>query len=541
VWARFWTAGLSTLLLGMGVALWLFLGPGVLKGPVDYVIIQGSSMEPVLHRGDLVLIRRGKQLGAGEIGAYRQSLDNQVIVHRVTGVQGGRLVFKGDNNAWTDTDTPTQAQVIGKVWFRAPQLGRAVAWLQSPWAAAPIAGALAAFVFWLVLPPVSPKRGTRLVTTARAFRWPALGGSSTPLIIGVATAVVLAAGAIGAMAFLMPSERAGTVELPYVQRGVFAYVADLPADKTAELYTEGLKTGDPLFLSVTPVLHLSFTYELRGLAPADSVGGVAKLYFVTRDVTGWQHVDNLMSATAFSGTSFSVTRDVDLRHIMEHIVEFQEVRQGASTFFTTAAVAEIAMEGVVQGVTISDAFMPFFTWRVRPPNEMYVETPESQFFQGLASPATAQANPFFHEHEKNVAIPLVEPNTLRILAWRIPVIQLRYGVLGAGALAVVVALVGVLGLRSARALDEPRRIRLQYGGLLVSAEFPDPGTRLATIRVKTFEELVRLARQRDGSVLWEELPTSNRYFLIEEGAVYLYEIVLPKPKLVEPKEPRIVA
>ena len=92
-------------------------------------------MEPGLHRGDLVVLRRTSDYQVGDIATYRHPTLGPVI-HRIVAEADGQFVFKGDNNAWLDSYQPTQAEMIGRFWLYAPSAGRIVEQARQPWAAA---------------------------------------------------------------------------------------------------------------------------------------------------------------------------------------------------------------------------------------------------------------------------------------------------------------------------------------------------------------------------------------------------------------------
>src|SRR3712207_4166967 len=97
---------LKTVLAGANVALvivaWVAFAPRELGGSVSYVITHGVSMEPRVHQGDLVLVRRAPAYRAGDVIAYDSALLKRPVMHRI--VSGGPrgYVTKGDNNDWLD-------------------------------------------------------------------------------------------------------------------------------------------------------------------------------------------------------------------------------------------------------------------------------------------------------------------------------------------------------------------------------------------------------------------------------------------------------
>ena len=121
---------------------WLLLAPAELGGATRYAVVEGASMEPGLHRGDLVLVRGGHEPGVGEVVLYRDPALGVRVLHRVTRIENGRLVLQGDANDFVDDAHPRPSEVIGSLWFSVRRVGSALLWLQEPLHAALLAFAL---------------------------------------------------------------------------------------------------------------------------------------------------------------------------------------------------------------------------------------------------------------------------------------------------------------------------------------------------------------------------------------------------------------
>ena len=113
------------------VSAWLAIGPAQLGGPVSYAIVSGSSMEPHLHRGDLVVLRPAVRYRVGDVIAYRTA-GGATVLHRIVDRFGDSFVLRGDANTWIDPYEPTQRHIVGRLDHRLPAVGRALAWLRSP-------------------------------------------------------------------------------------------------------------------------------------------------------------------------------------------------------------------------------------------------------------------------------------------------------------------------------------------------------------------------------------------------------------------------
>ena len=131
----------AVLLLGA----WLLFAPAELGGATRYAVVEGVSMEPRFSRGDLVLVRAGGEPAVGDVVLYRDPQMDARVLHRVTDLENGRLVLKGDNNDFLDDTRPLPSEVIGSYWFSIPRAGTVLLWLAQPFYAA-----LLAFVLTLI-------------------------------------------------------------------------------------------------------------------------------------------------------------------------------------------------------------------------------------------------------------------------------------------------------------------------------------------------------------------------------------------------------
>jgi signal peptidase len=129
---------LITIVLGVGWFIWL--RPVQFNGPATYVIVSGESMEPTLYEGDLVILQRQDQYAPGDIVAYRIRGGN--IIHRITDTSDEGFILQGDNKNAPDEYTPSEEEVLGKMWLHFPRAGRLVQSLQKPLALAVAAGLL---------------------------------------------------------------------------------------------------------------------------------------------------------------------------------------------------------------------------------------------------------------------------------------------------------------------------------------------------------------------------------------------------------------
>ena len=134
----------AVLTVGLAAALWATLAPPQLGGQTMLATSYGSSMEPMVHRGDVLILRKGGPARVGDVVGYRSELLNSIVVHRVKRIENGKLVLKGDNNDFLDPERVPQSAVVGHLALHVPEAGVALEELRKPRSAAAL-GILAAF------------------------------------------------------------------------------------------------------------------------------------------------------------------------------------------------------------------------------------------------------------------------------------------------------------------------------------------------------------------------------------------------------------
>ncbi len=74
-----------------------------------FAVVEGRSMEPLLHSGDLVFLLSNRDPVAGDVVVYRDNM-GRFIIHRVIAVYDVNgltcYVIKGDNNVIPDLGDP---------------------------------------------------------------------------------------------------------------------------------------------------------------------------------------------------------------------------------------------------------------------------------------------------------------------------------------------------------------------------------------------------------------------------------------------------
>ena len=236
----------------------------------------GSSMEPMVHRGDVLILRKGGPARVGDVVGYRSELLNRVVVHRVKGIENGKLVLKGDNNDFLDPERVPQSAVVGHLALHVPEAGIALEELRKPRSAAAL-GILAAFFI---------AGGSRKRRRRNPDEMPAEGRAPATALLwhshalwALGTVALLAAG-IAVLGYSRAAE--ADVRVPaYTETGVFSYTAPTSED----VYAGGAaRTGDPVFVAATSRLDVTFGYQRSAGQLAGSVALVADV----KSTTGWR-------------------------------------------------------------------------------------------------------------------------------------------------------------------------------------------------------------------------------------------------------------
>ena len=119
--------------LAVGGLWFVTLAPTALGGSTSYILVSGHSMEPLLHTGDLAIVRRQARYAKGDVIAYRANPGHGQVIHRITGGNGANgFVTQGDNRTEADQWNPRDRDVMGRMWVHLPAVPTALAWLRQP-------------------------------------------------------------------------------------------------------------------------------------------------------------------------------------------------------------------------------------------------------------------------------------------------------------------------------------------------------------------------------------------------------------------------
>jgi signal peptidase I len=135
--------------MALAIGWAVFLRPTALGGPATYVVVSGTSMEPTLHSGDLVVLRAVDHYDTGDVVTYHVPVGSpgagDLVIHRITGGDADTgFTTRGDNRDRADDWTPTATEIGGRSWFMVPAAGRWLAHLANPALLAAVLGGLTA-------------------------------------------------------------------------------------------------------------------------------------------------------------------------------------------------------------------------------------------------------------------------------------------------------------------------------------------------------------------------------------------------------------
>ena len=494
----------SRILIGLGIvaaaALAVFLvGPRAVGGPAEYVITQGSSMQPKLEQGDLVVLRGADSYRPGDVVAYRSGRLGRVVLHRIVGVERGRFVTKGDNNDWHDADRPTQSDVIGRMWFAVPNVGTLLGALRTPRTFAFVAALLTLLAVAGTGAGVERRRRRRRREGERPRRrfapsraWIALGAAG------------LAVAGAAFVAFTTPVTRPADALVGYRQSGAFAYSAKT---RPSPVYAgRTVKTGDPVFLRLVDRLPVRYAYALESDALRE-VRGTTRLTAELSDEGGWRRVVSLGPAATFAGPNASANGTVDLRAVWNLLRRVQAATGVRRESYVLTLMANVDVRGTLSETPVHERFAQRVAFRL---DSLKLELVSD------AAPSVNAAARFRSERGGSITVTRLQPATIALLGRGLRVPTARRLAAGAAALWLV-ALIAV-ALRS-RPAHEPARIRSRYASLLVpvTAEAPH-----ATVEVATIEALVKVAESAGRVILHRELDGAHSYVVDDDGPVYRY-------------------
>ncbi len=490
---------------------WYFFAPTQLGGQASYVSTRGVSMEPLIHKGDLVILRKRSHYEIGDIVAYRSSDIHQVVLHRIVGRDGERYIMRGDNTTGPDLEHPVFSDFVGERWI---QLNGAGTWLnraREPKSAALLTGLAVLLAGGSVGATHSRRRRRPKTTTPPLPRRGRPASVSPPL-----TAALVACGLLGAFAVLLclaafSRNTSHQMQVPnlWQEKGLFSYRASA---KPGVVYPSGqVETGQPVFLKLVHRLQIGFDYSASSRESLSMTGKASLAATITGDGGQWARHFTLASKQSFSGSSVHLAGTLDLAYLHSLMTQLQTATGVPIDSFELTISPSVKGSGLVAGSPLTTDFVPTYKL-LMDANQLAPET------MG-ASGALTDNTPLRTQTQAGTKN---EPSHLALRLFRPTVSQAR--VLALVLLAISAGLVALFlaSLKLRPDLDEPAEIERRFGDLLVpigsaQAGWTDP------VEVESIEALVHLAERYDRAILHLiDGGLVHHYLVEEEGTIYRY-------------------
>jgi signal peptidase I len=502
------TSAVAALVLA---AVWLFW-PMTLGGGTTYVITHGISMEPRFHTGDLAILRSAGDYSVGDVVAYRSESLDTVVMHRIASLDGDRFVIQGDNNDWLDEDRPSKDEILGSLFIRIPQGGKALDALSSPVALAVIASAALALAGAARGPRGRHKHRPSTRRASSAFSMPIRARARQVALVSGAVALLAAVG--GGVLLALPSTQTGTRTVQVTQQGQFSYTG---AAETGTTYPSGvITTGDPVYTKLTDGLTVTFQDTVSGPG-LESVTGTAWLDLSVSTPDGWSAALGRGATASVANGTVTVSAEVDparaAAFLTRHYTEIGASSGGASLNVTPT----VQMTGTLAGQTFATDPMPALTFAI-----------DATALRVGGDPTAALAP----TAQTAVVVDEVVSRTFPVLGVSIPIDLAR---IAAG----VVLVLALVCLAAGAWIGRPRRGDVADGFLVRHAARILPVVAFTpgqtVVDVSDAESLHMVAERLDGLVLHHAGPTGQVLAVQDSDVTYRY--VFPDGMSQRPKPP----
>jgi len=500
----------SNLILLAGLAaIWIAFAPVKMGGHAFYVMVNGLSMEPNYHTGDLVIVRQAETYQVGDVVTYRDAEMNAYVIHRIIGSEQGHLILRGDNNSWVDAYHPTHDEIVGKQWIHAPKAGTIVQWFRKP-----LNLSLATVLLGGILMPgmfSKPSRSKKGKSNPQTIP----GGTleTTLYLLGF-----LFIGFLGLtiFAFTRPLTRSAD-KIKYQQEGSYSY----SAIGTPSVYdTAEVRSGEPIFPKLTCFLNLGFSYTIPGNQFQNMSGSHQMYARIADEQSGWQRTIPLIPQTPFTGNSYLAIAPLDLCQ-MTALLNTVEAETGLkANTYTVEIITSVAFTANAFGQVITDTFDPILVLKFDKVHLYLANT-------------NAEIDPLHITKEGLADNPSMQANTLSVLGMKPTLGFIRaLALLGLGISFSSLVIIGLFTFNMASKSEEAL-IRLRYGSTLVDVYEKNLEPTSATIDVTSMDDLAKLA-ERQGTMILHMTRNFLHYYLVQNnGTTYRYVISAGRKGIVE--------
>jgi signal peptidase I len=497
------------LIIVASVAAWAVLAPPELGGSTRYVVTQGSSMEPLLHAGDLGLVRASGRVEKGDVVLYEHPRLGTRVLHRVIRVHDGRYVVKGDNNDFVDDVRPTDGEIDGKLWIALPRVGSALMWAREPLHTALLIFVLTFFALGggAAIATLGTRRHREPVRPAAdPTRSSSAANGTARVLLAGGLAGLAVFGLLAAASRSTSATRNQPVADAYAQVGSFSYSAQV---EPSEVYPEGLLgTGDSVFLSIVPKLDLAFDYRLDA-KDASRIRGTVDVDAVLSDGAGWQRQFPLVEQASFVGRTAHSDANLDLESLAATVDEMKAVTGSGTTTFSVRLTANVLVRGEVDGAPITKRFSPELPLLL---DTVSLRPDSSEAFRSVV--------------RKSEAGTVSVPATLAVGGLRLEVKRARTIALAGLVLAFLAGVIGAAAFWRTREPGEPSQIASLFGDRLITISRPPSLEPARITELRDVVSLYRLAEHHNRVVLhWRE-GREHVYEVDDRGSVYRYRLSL---------------
>ncbi|HLX32881.1 MAG TPA: signal peptidase I [Gaiellaceae bacterium] len=496
---------------------WLYLAPSQLGGGTVYSTIDGISMQPLLHRGDLVLTRPQSDYRVGQIVLYRSTVLGRTVLHRIVAIKQGHYYFKGDNNDFVDPAYATRSELLGLYWFKVPHAGAFVGWMRAPLHTALLTGAAIFLLLGLGstagrrrarrrAPPPRPD-SRRRPAPRRLRQGPAALAAVVAFLAGL---VFLVVGFGNSTARIV--ERSGA----YAQTGAFSY--DAHARPDAVYPTGTAKTGQPVLFARFKRLTVRFRYAFDG--PARDVHGTIAMRALISSDSSWHELATVVPRQSFRGSTAAVSGSVDLVSLRALITQLSIDTGTVGGTYEIVLRPIVHVQAVVHGSSIEDTFVP--TLQAEATQTLLRLAPVAAPI-GASIAAPSQAEQLVAElHPREVgSLPASAANYVTIARYRLGVRLVRI----LGGVGAILGLIAVLFTQFGRRRDvwaEDVRIAFRNGVSFVDVSELALGVGEDATVVDDLDGLARLARQADRPILRLQSEQSTIYVLGDGERTFVF-------------------
>jgi signal peptidase I len=497
--------------------LWIFFGPEKLGGSSTYSITSGISMQPLLHKNDLALVRAQPSYHVHDVVLYQSPTLHKPVLHRIILIQNGNYFFKGDNNNFVDPGYATRSELVGKLWLHVPAVGGILGWFSKPAHAAVLAGLVVMLLVLNSFTKTRQRKGhhRREPTQSKAASTPQPsffeGPALTLFALGIFSLLAMLSLIIG---FSRPLRRLDPLPGAYKQSGVFTYEA--PVKTPTVVYPSGIvKTGDPIYPSLVNAVTVHFKYQFTSSFP-HSIKGTIELGALLKSDT-WQQLTMVQSATRFSGDSTDIATEPNLSDLYGLINSVSEQSGNSAVDYSADIIPVIHITGEVNGKPIDDRFEPALPFTIgRSIITLSDKTAPAAVGATYTLPSADTNQKLILNPSTTGSIPHLAANTVSIAKYQFKVSLIRLGGIIFVMLAAITTLLHNKLRRRQAARSDNDQIASKFQSLIIpvaSLTVPEGAT---VIKVPDFLRLAELAQYFERPILSHKDGTGKMY-AVDDG------------------------